>query len=150
MQRHPKGPILIRGDAADEVNPNFVYLTGLRQRRGALLLCASGLRIATGRAHPGPDYVRGREVRQILFLPPSDPLAKSWGEEGCATLDAIDAQQAGVELFSPQDLRRRVAAGRPAVLYGADIGAAKGFVVAPEPDAPRVPATLAFPYPGPS
>lgn len=56
------------------------------------------------------------------------------------------AEEAGVELFSPQDLRRRVAAGRPASLYGADIGGAPSFLGEIRTDPDHVPATLAFPY----
>lgn len=58
------------------------------------------------------------------------------------------AEQAGVELFSPQDLRRRVAAGRPAVLYQADIGPATNFMGQIQRDPDQAPTTLAFPYPG--
>ena len=68
------GPIVVRGRGTSGVSPNFFYLTGIAEPRGALLLAPGGMRYGTGRQHPGPDYVRGRMVRQILFLPPPDPL----------------------------------------------------------------------------
>jgi Xaa-Pro aminopeptidase len=95
------GLILVRGAAGDRPNPNFYYLTGLREPRGALLLAPLGARIGTGPAHPGPDYVRGRIVRQVLFLPPPNPLAASWGEDGNATLDRVDPEAARVDAVLP-------------------------------------------------
>ena len=57
------------------------------------------------------------------------------------------AEQAGVELFSPQDLRRRVAAGRPAGLYGAEFAGPNSRVgEILQPDS-LMPTTLTFPYP---
>jgi len=57
------------------------------------------------------------------------------------------AEQAGVELFSPQDLRRRVAAGRPAGLSGLDAGILSGTIGEIRQDESETPATLVFPYP---
>jgi Xaa-Pro aminopeptidase len=79
------------------VNPNFFYLTGISEPRGALLLAPAGTRIETGRLHPGPDYVRGRMVQQILFLPPQDPMASRWGEDSAATLEQVSAEQVGMD-----------------------------------------------------
>jgi Xaa-Pro aminopeptidase len=47
---------------------------------------------------PGPDYVRGRMVEQLLFLPPRDALASRWGEDSVATLEGISAGSAGVDV----------------------------------------------------
>ncbi len=58
------------------------------------------------------------------------------------------AEQAGVELFSPQDLRRRVAAGRPAGLYGAEFAGPNGRMGEIQQGDSLTPATLTFPYPG--
>jgi Xaa-Pro aminopeptidase len=97
MAQHGEGLILVRGVAGDGVNPNFVYLTGLSEPRGALLLAPEGARIGLGPAHPGPDYVRGRMVRQVLFLPATSPLAARWGEDSVATVDRVDAEEARVD-----------------------------------------------------
>jgi len=97
MQRHSEGLILVRGSTGRGLNPNFFYLTGVREPRGALLLAACGTRIGSGPSHPGPDYVRGRVVRQILFLPPPNPLAARWGEDSTATVDRLGAEQARVD-----------------------------------------------------
>ena len=97
IERHDDGLILIRGGNAGAPSPNFFYLTGLHEPRAALLLAAKGVRVGTGARHPGPDYVRGKMVRQLLFLPRSNPLAARWGEDSLATLDRLDAETAGVE-----------------------------------------------------
>ena len=97
MERLQKGLIFVPGRSAGGVNPDFLYLTGLAEPRGALLLAPGGTRIGTGRLYPGPDYVRGRMAQQVLFLPPSDPLASQWGEEAAATLDSVTAEEAGVD-----------------------------------------------------
>jgi Xaa-Pro aminopeptidase len=96
------GPILVRG-MLDGGGPhtNLFYLTGLEEPRAALLMAREGLRIETGARYPGPHYVRGRMVRQILFLPASDPLAKRWGEDSAATLESLSAEQAGVDAVLP-------------------------------------------------
>ena len=129
------GAVLIRGAGAgdDGVNPNFLYLTGLAEPRACLLLAADGVRIGTGRLHPGPGYVSGRVVRQVLFLPPWDPMAERWGEEGQANLDSVTADDMGVEALVScgeqtavlaQCLARvprlHVVRGYPAVLQGED------------------------------
>jgi Xaa-Pro aminopeptidase len=91
------GLILVRGAARGGVNPNFLYLTGLAEPRGTLLLAPGGTRIGVGPSHPGPDYVRGRMARQLLFLPAPDPLAARWGEDSAATLESVGAAAAGVD-----------------------------------------------------
>ena len=58
---------------------------------------SQGTRIGIGRGHPGPDYVRGRMARQLLFLPSLDPLAARWGEDSLATVDSLDAEAAQVD-----------------------------------------------------
>ena len=97
MAAIPEGVILARGVSTDGVSPNFYYLTGIDEPRGALLLAAGGVRVGTGRKYPGPDYVRGRIVKQILFLPAPDPLAARWGEDGKATLGSMEPQAGGFE-----------------------------------------------------
>jgi Xaa-Pro aminopeptidase len=96
MEQIDDGLILVRGAGADGLNASFYYLTGLAESRGMLLLAPGGTRVDTGRMYPGPDYVRGRSAREILFLPPRDALAARWGEDAAATADlAPDA--AGVD-----------------------------------------------------
>lgn len=97
MERLQKGLIFVPGRGAEGVNPNFRYLTGVAEPRGALLLAPGGTRIETGRNHPGPDYVRGRIAQQVLFLPARDPLAARWGEDSAATLEQVGADDAGVD-----------------------------------------------------
>jgi Xaa-Pro aminopeptidase len=97
MERLQKGLIFVPGSSGCGVNPNFVYLTGLCELRGALLMAPGGTRIGTGRLHPGPDYVRGRIAQQVLFLPPGDPLAAQWGEDSAATLDSVTADELGMD-----------------------------------------------------
>jgi len=97
MAQYGEGLILVRGATRSGVNPNFVYLTGLAEPRGALLLAPGGTRIGIGRGSPGPDYVRGRIVRQILFLPVADPLAARWGEDATATVGCVGADEARVD-----------------------------------------------------
>ena len=99
MAQHGDGLILVRGAAPSGPSANFFYLTGLAESRGALLLAPQGARIGIGARHPGPDYVRGRMVRQILFLPASDPLAARWGEDGTATAEHWTPERAGVDVI---------------------------------------------------
>ncbi len=135
MEQCRGGAVLVRAAGAGDagVNPNFLYLTGLAEPRACLLLAADGVRIGTGRLHPGPGYVSGRVVRQVLFLPPRDPMAERWGEEGQANLDSVTADQMGVEALVScgeqtavlaQCLARvprlHVVRGYPAVLQGED------------------------------
>lgn len=101
MSRHESGLILARGQAPSGVSPNFVYLAGIEEPKAVLLLARDGVRIMTGRNHPGPDYVRGRMARQLLFLPPPDPLAARWGEDAAATTESVDAAAAGFDAVLP-------------------------------------------------
>jgi len=101
LGRHDQGLILARGAARRGVNPNFEYLTGVRESRGAMLLAADGVRIGTGRAHPGPNYMCGRIVRQLLFLPSPNPTAARWGEDAAATTSSVDAGEAGFDAVLP-------------------------------------------------
>ncbi len=103
MSQHGDGLILVRGAAPDGPSANFFYLTGLAESRGALLLASQGVRIGIGARHPGADYVRGQMVRQILFLPASDPLAARWGEDGTATAEDWTAERAGVDAILETD-----------------------------------------------
>jgi len=101
IARHPDGPIVVRGSGRAGPSANFAYLTGIRESRATLVLCASGVRIGTGAMHPGPDYVRGRMVRRLLFLPAGDALAARWGEESPYTFEQTTAQAAGVDAVLP-------------------------------------------------
>jgi len=98
MEQLQKGLVFVPGLGPSGVNADFLYLTGIAEPRGALLLAPGGTRIETGRMHPGPDYVRGRLAQQILFLPPGDPLAARWGEDSSATLEEVSAEDAGVDV----------------------------------------------------
>lgn len=97
MERLPGGVTLVRGAGADGPNPSFFYLTGIPEPRGALLLAPQSVRIGTGRSNPGPNYVHGRRVRQVLFLPERDPLAARWGEDSAATSESVAAEEVGVD-----------------------------------------------------
>lgn len=132
MRSLENGLILVRGGGPEGVNPNFFYLTGIAEPSAALLLAPEGVRVGTGRRNPGPEYVRGRMARQILFLPPTNQLAARWGEDCSATVENADAEQLGVdELISTSDMNEaltvwlarasalRVVRGFPASLSGA-------------------------------
>lgn len=104
MERLPDGVILVRGAGTPDtggVNPSFFYLTGIREPRAVLMLVPGGARITGGRSVPGPDYMRGRIVRQVLFLPNRDPLAARWGEDAAATVESVDAGDVGVSVVLP-------------------------------------------------
>ncbi len=98
MEKLPDGMFLVLGDSSGRLNQNFLYLTGISETRGALLLAPRGVRVHTGRMYPGPDYVRGRMVSQLLFLPPRDALASRWGEDSVATLEDVSAESTGVDV----------------------------------------------------
>ncbi len=95
------GLLLARGQAPGGPSANFAYLTGIEEPRAALLLAHDGVRIMTGRNHPGPDYVRGKVARQVLFLPAPDALASRWGEDAAATTASVTAAAAGVDAVLP-------------------------------------------------
>jgi Xaa-Pro aminopeptidase len=102
MSRLGSGLVLVRGQAAQgAVSPSFLYLTGLAEPAGVLALARDGIRIGTGRQHPGPDYVRGRIVEQVLFLPAGNPLLARWGEDSAVTLDSVRAEDLGVDAVLP-------------------------------------------------
>ncbi|HXV77367.1 MAG TPA: hypothetical protein VD788_13700, partial [Candidatus Polarisedimenticolaceae bacterium] len=62
MREVSAGLIVVRGGGAEGVNPNLVYLTGIREPRAALVLARAGVRVGTGRRSPGPAYVLGRQA----------------------------------------------------------------------------------------
>ncbi len=97
LEHHSGGVVLVRGAGPEGTNPNFVYLTGIDEPQAALLLADAELRIGTGRANPGVDYVRGRSVRQVLFLPRTDPVLAQWGEQGRHTAGSVDPGRVGVD-----------------------------------------------------
>ncbi len=121
MSRHESALILARGRAPHGVSSNFVYLTGIEEPQAVLLLARDGVWIMTGRNHPGPDYVRGRMARQLLFLPPPDPLAARWGEDAAATTESVDAAAAGFDAVLPLEalgpLLEQVLARAPSLGY---------------------------------
>jgi len=98
MGRLGSGLIVVRGQGAGgAVNPSFVYLTGIAESAAVLALARDGMRVGTGRRHPGADYVRGRMVEQVLFLPASNPLLARWGEDSAVTLESVRAEELGVD-----------------------------------------------------
>ncbi len=101
LEHLPDGMILVRGAGPRRTNPNFLYLTGIDEPAGALLVSGAKLRVGVGRSNPGPDYVHGRRVRQVLFLPERDALAATWGEQGAATTESIRATDVGVDVVLP-------------------------------------------------
>jgi len=101
MDEIREGCIVVRGRGPEGTNPNLFYLTGLDEPAATLVLAPAGVRVGTGRKHPGPDYVRGRIARQVLFLPPADPLAVRWGESGSTVLGSIEAADLGVDELLP-------------------------------------------------
>ncbi len=135
LERFPDGLILVRGAAAGGVNPNFFYLTGLTESAGVLALSAGGLRISTGKDHPGPDYLSGRLVRQVLFLPPGDPVAARWGEDARATHEATHEEAIGVDaVLSTAELETRLSVWLQAVPQLGYVRAAPAAVGADDPD----------------
>lgn len=109
LESLPEGLILVRGAAAGGLNPNFFYLTGLTEPSGVLALSAGGLRVSTGKDHPGPDYLSGRVVGQVLFLPPRDPVAARWGEDARATHEGTHEDAVGVHaVLSTAELDARL------------------------------------------
>jgi len=101
MDEVREGCVVIGGLGPEGANPNLFYLTGLAEPAATLVLAPSGVRVGTGRKHPGPDYVRGRIVRQVLFLPPADPLAARWGEGSSVVLGSVDAADLGLDELLP-------------------------------------------------
>lgn len=101
LEQCPEGPILIRGAGPEGVNPNFFYLTGLDEPGGILVLSASGVRVSPGRSRPGPDYLSGRLVHQVLFLPAADAVAAQWGEDARWTHDTTHEDSVGVDAVLP-------------------------------------------------
>ena len=133
MERFPEGLTVVRGSGPDGPSASFLYLTGIAEPSGVLLLAPQGTRIGTGRTNPGADYVRGRDAREVLFLPRHDPMAARWGEAGAASTATVSAGLAGVdavlggdELHAVLDPALRSAAslayvrGHPASLGGGD------------------------------
>lgn len=101
LAAEPDAVFIVRGAGAKGSSANFIYLTGLDAPQGALLMSQSGVRIGVGRNHPGPDYVRGRWARQVLFLPVGDALSTLWGEQGSVTAERCDAASLEVDAILP-------------------------------------------------
>jgi Xaa-Pro aminopeptidase len=97
MRQLHDGLILVPGETCGKLSKNFLYLTGISEPRGFLLLAPQGMRAFTGRLYPGPDYIRGRMVSQLLFLPRQNRLASRWGEDSMATVEAADAGALGFD-----------------------------------------------------
>ena len=106
MTALPDGLILVRGAGpGGSVNPNVLYLTGIAEPRATLLLAPGRTRVETYRKYPGRDYIRGRMVRQILFLPVRDPLAARWGEDAAVTAQNAEREALGVDaVFADSEL----------------------------------------------
>lgn len=104
LEQFPMELCIVRGNAADGANPHLWYLTGIAEPDATLVLAADPIRIGRGWRHPGPDYLRGREVRQLLFLPESSPFAEVWGEGATATAGSIEPQALGVDAILPAGL----------------------------------------------
>jgi len=106
MEQLAKGVVLIRGAGSEGgLNPSFFYLTGINDPRAVLLMAPGGMRVGTGRMHPGPNYVRGQMVQQVLFLPSRDPMAAQWGEGSAVNTSTVTAEEAGVEaIFSTAEM----------------------------------------------
>ncbi len=116
------GLIVVRGQGPNgAVSPSFLYLTGLAEPAGLLVLARDGVRVGTGRQHPGPDYVRGRIVEQVLFLPPGNPLLSRWGEDSPVPLESVRAEDLGVDALCPTS--------EATALLGAWLGAARTLFV---------------------
>ena len=99
MEQFPEGILLVQAGANGRTNRNFTYLTGLTTGTGTLLLAPGGVRACIGRNYPGPDYFRGKIVRQVLFLPSADPLLSRWGEDSTVTAGAMRPEEVGVDLI---------------------------------------------------
>jgi len=105
MESFPESAILVRGSGPSGANPNLFYLTGIEEPQAVLVLSATGLRVGTGRQHPGPGYLSGHPAHQVLFLPQSDAVAERWGEGAQVTLESASAADLAVdELFSASEL----------------------------------------------
>lgn len=105
MESFPDSAILVRGGAPAGVNPNLFYLTGIDEPEAVLVLSAAGLRVGTGRQHPGPGYLSGHRAHQVLFLPQDDAVAERWGEGASVSFGSTTAEALAVDqLFSRAEL----------------------------------------------
>ena len=101
FESFPMELCIVRGEGQAGVNPYLTYLTGIEERGATLVLAAEPMRIGTGWRYPGPDYVRGQQVRQLLFLPEPSAFAEVWGEGATATHDSVEASALGVDAILP-------------------------------------------------
>jgi Xaa-Pro aminopeptidase len=101
METCAQALVLVRGAGPDGINPNFFYLTGMTEPAAVLVLCAAGMRVGTGAAAPGPDYYRGKLLRQVLFLPSGSPLAETWGTGPTMSYEQTHADGVGVDAVLP-------------------------------------------------
>lgn len=93
MARLGQGLVFVPGRA----NPSFRYLAGFDEPQATLLLAPTGARLMLGRKSPGPDYHRGIEVSQLLFLPRHDAAELQWGDRAPTTLESVEAGSVGVD-----------------------------------------------------
>ena len=136
MERFPEGILLVQASANGRPNRNFTYLTGLETGAGALLLAPAGVRACTGRNYPGPDYLRGQIVHQVLFLPAADPMLSRWGEDSAVTAGALRPEEVGVDLIQHVGAMSELLS--PALDHGATLNyvraAAAGLSGGPDED----------------
>ena len=86
----------------DKPNSDFFYLTGIEGSEPILVLAPEGVRVRTSRENPGRDYYKGKQVREILFLPSADPLRQRWDGEYLAVGDEAK-EKTGIEAIYPLD-----------------------------------------------
>ena len=91
MQQLGDGVFVAKGGST-----HFYYLTGADEADAWLLLAPKGIRVEIYRRWPGPDYIRGRMVREILFAPARTALQQRWEGAGAGTADKLK-EETGVE-----------------------------------------------------
>ncbi len=91
MQQLGDGIFVVKGG-----NTHFYYLTGVEEADAWLLLAPKGIRVEIYRRWPGPDYIRGRMVREILFAPARTGLQQRWEGAGAGSAEKLK-EGAGVE-----------------------------------------------------
>jgi Xaa-Pro aminopeptidase len=91
MQQLGDGIFVVKGGST-----HFYYLTGVDEADAWLLLAPKGVRVEIYRRWPGPNYIRGQMVREILFAPARTALQQRWEGAGAGSGDALK-QTAGVE-----------------------------------------------------
>lgn len=91
MQQLGDGIFVAKGGST-----HFYYLTGVDEAEAWLLLAPKGVRVEIYRRWPGPDYIRGHVVREILFAPGRTSLQQRWEGAGAGAADKLK-EETGVE-----------------------------------------------------